>query len=76
MYSKSIECQLVIDKLRVNLLTECIIESEAKKGIFIVLDNKKILHGRNSTLRQVSLDSSRLLFRSKGQKSIYPGVID
>ena len=71
MYSNNTKCQAILNKLRKRVFSFSI-RPNCRQGSFILIDNTKVLHGRETKLKKDEIDNSRLVYRSKGQQSIYP----
>jgi hypothetical protein len=78
-YMENQEFEYIIDQLRVNI-NECSRgETDSRTGTFVIFNNKLAMHSRKPIPEKQSLINNlnkthRLLFRSRGQKTIYPNL--
>jgi hypothetical protein len=78
-YMENQKFEYIIDQLRANI-NECpCAETGSRTGTFVIFNNKFAMHSRKPIPNKKALTDNinqthRLLFRSRGQKTIYPNL--
>lgn len=78
-YMENQEFEYILDQLRVNINGCPYAETDSRTGTFVIFNNKLAMHSRKPIPTKEALINNlskthRLLFRSRGQKTIYPNL--